>query len=101
MTRSVAAAEFHDGLDLANPEGTCPFGYHCGAPAMFDGQVTYVGWDQAAAGDPSKTGGGEMVIFQNGQDDHQTIYAHLEPYRLYVQLQGRIADTLWPLRQLS
>jgi len=85
-------AEFHDGLDLANPNGSCPFGYHCGAPAMFDGRIEYVGWDVAAAGDPSKTGGGEMVIMQNGEDDHQTIYAHLEPYRLYVQLQGRIED---------
>ncbi len=57
-------AEFHDGIDLANPQGRCPFGYHCGTPAMFDGQVQYVGWDMAASGDPSKTGGGEMVILQ-------------------------------------
>jgi hypothetical protein len=60
---------------------------------MFDGRIQYVGWDQAVASDPSKSGGGEMVILQNGQDDHQTLYAHLEPYRLYIQLQGRIADT--------
>src|SRR5262249_19239103 len=64
--------EFHDGLDLANPDGTCPFGYHCGAPSMFDGTVQYVGWDMAASGDPSKTGGGEMVIVANGEQDHQT-----------------------------
>lgn len=85
-------SEFHDGLDLANPTGMCPFGYHCGAPSMFDGTVQYVGWDAAASGDPSKTGGGEIVTVANGAQDHQTIYAHLEPYRLYVQLQGRIDD---------
>jgi murein DD-endopeptidase MepM/ murein hydrolase activator NlpD len=85
-------SEFHDGLDLANPDGACPFGYHCGAPSMFDGTVQYVGWDVAASGDPSKTGGGEVVIVANGEQDHQTIYAHLEPYRLYLQLQGRIDD---------
>src|SRR5690348_11322363 len=85
-------AEFHDGLDLANPNGTCPFGYHCGAPSIFDGTVQYVGWDVTASGDPSKTGGGEMVIVANGEQDYQTVFAHLEPYRLYVQLQGRIDD---------
>jgi murein DD-endopeptidase MepM/ murein hydrolase activator NlpD len=86
-------AEFHDGIDLANPEGGCPFGYHCAAPAMFDGQVQYVGWDMAASGDPSKTGGGELVILRNGDDDHETVYAHLEPYRLYVRLEGKIKDS--------
>src|SRR6266536_2330444 len=49
-------AEFHDGIDLTNPQGTCPFGYHCGAPSIFDGQVQYVGWDQAGSGDPSRAG---------------------------------------------
>src|SRR5262245_30460199 len=85
-------AEFHDGIDLANPQGSCPFGYHCGAPAMFDGQVQYVGWDMAASDDPLKNGGGELVILRNGDDDHETLYAHLEPYRLYVRLEGKIKD---------
>jgi murein DD-endopeptidase MepM/ murein hydrolase activator NlpD len=86
-------AEFHDGIDLVNPEGGCPFGYHCGAPAMFDGHIQYVGWDMAASGDPSKRGGGELVILRNGDDDHETVYAHLEPYRLYVRLEGKITDS--------
>ncbi len=85
-------AEFHDGLDLVNPTGSCPFGFHCGARAMFDGTVEYVGWDFYAPGDPATTGGGEIVTLSNGEQDHETLYAHLEPYRLYVQLQGRIED---------
>lgn len=85
--------EFHDGIDLTNPQGRCPFGYHCGIPSIFDGTVQYVGWDQSASGNPSKTGGGMLVIVANGQQDHQVLYAHLEPYRIYVQLQGKIKDT--------
>ena len=88
----TGAAEFHDGIDLASQDGACPFGEHCGAPAMFDGTVQYVGWDLPADTDPSQAGGGELVVVSNGQNDHQTLYAHLEPYRLYVQLQGRIED---------
>jgi len=83
---------FHDGIDLANAGGGCPLGWHCPVPAMFDGRVVYVGWDQPSARDPQLTGGGQIVILRNGQGDHQTLYAHLEPYRLYVQLQGRIHD---------
>jgi hypothetical protein len=85
--------EFHDGIDLANPQGACPFGYHCGAPAMFDGRIQYIGWDMADSGQPSTTGGGELVVLRNGDDDHETVYAHLEPYRLYVRLEGRIKDS--------
>lgn len=88
----VAGSEFHDGIDLVNPHGMCPFGYHCGATAMFDGKVGYVGWDTPSADDPAKAGGGMVVVVDNGANDHQTVYAHLEPYRLYVQLQGRIDD---------
>lgn len=85
-------SEFHDGIDLVNPLSGCPFGYRCGVPAMFDGSVRYVGWDVPSADDPSKEGGGIVVRMQNGTEDHETVYAHLEPYRLYIQLQGRIDD---------
>lgn len=84
--------EFHDGLDITNPTGGCPFGYRCILPSMFDGVVTYVGWDQSGNGDPATTGGGQIVIVENGNGEFQTLYAHLEPYRLYVQFQGRIRD---------
>ncbi|MEN9937286.1 MAG: hypothetical protein RLZZ387_3865 [Chloroflexota bacterium] len=84
--------EFHDGIDIVNPSGGCPFGHRCALPSMLDGVVTYVGWDQAGDGDPQATGGGQVVIVENGQADHRVLYAHLEPYRLYVQLQGKIVD---------
>lgn len=87
-----AGAEFHDGVDLVNPSNSCPFGYHCGVPSVFDGEVRYVGWDVPSSRDPSKEGGGITVRMQNGEEDHETVYAHLEPYRLYIQLQGRIDD---------
>ncbi len=86
----TSAVEFHDGIDPASPDGACPFGEHCGAPAMFDGTVRCVGWDLPTEADPSRAGG-ELVV-SNGEDDHETLHAHLEPYRLYVQLQGRIED---------
>ncbi|HWQ13904.1 MAG TPA: peptidase M23 [Roseiflexaceae bacterium] len=85
-------AEFHDGIDIVNPSGGCPFGHRCALPAMFDGVVEYVGWDQTGTGDPATMGGGQIVIVENGQEDHKTLYAHLEPYRLHVQLQGKIED---------
>lgn len=84
--------EFHDGIDIVSPSGTCPFAHRCGLPAMFDGTVAYVGWDQSGASDPQAAGGGQIVIVENGAGDHRTLYAHLEPYRLHVQLQGRIED---------
>ena len=84
--------EFHDGIDIINPTGACPFGYRCILPAMFDGMVTYVGWDPNAPRRPAKEGGGQIVIVESSRGAYQTIYAHLEPYRLYVQLQGRIVD---------
>ena len=71
-------------------------------PALFDAQVRYLGWDpyrdrtQLA----DKTGGGIVVELntlpdeQNGIRDGELVatYAHLAPYRLLVQLQGRIDD---------
>jgi murein DD-endopeptidase MepM/ murein hydrolase activator NlpD len=83
--------EFHDGIDIVSPSGGCPFGKGCELPSMFDGRVEYVGWDQGG-GDPATEGGGQIVTVENGAEDHRTLYAHLEPYRLHVQLQGRIED---------
>ncbi|MGQ9828782.1 MAG: peptidase M23 [Roseiflexus sp.] len=84
--------EFHDGIDIINPTGACPFGYRCLLPAMFDGMVTYVGWDPNAPRHPAQEGGGQIVMVESSRGAYQTLYAHLEPYRLYVQLQGRIVD---------
>lgn len=81
--------EFHNGIDIAGPTfcRTCP------VPSMFDATVQYVGWDRPDTPDPQAAGGGQVVMFENGAGDFQVIYAHLEPYRLYVQLQGRIRDS--------
>lgn len=84
--------EFHDGIDIISPTGACPFAYRCLLPAMVDGVVTYVGWDTHAGYDPSREGGGQIVVVESSRGAYQTIYAHLEPYRLHVQLQGRIID---------
>jgi murein DD-endopeptidase MepM/ murein hydrolase activator NlpD len=84
--------EFHDGIDIVSPLGGCPFGKGCELPSMFDGRVEYVGWDQTGGDDPTTEGGGQIVTVENGAEDHRTLYAHLEPYRLHVQLQGRIED---------
>ena len=81
-------AEFHDGVDLAGP-ALCR---RCPAASMFDGQVTYVGWDSPGDARPDAAAGGQTVRIESGGGAYEVLYAHLEPYRLYVQLQGRIAD---------
>ncbi|MDW8213034.1 MAG: peptidase M23 [Roseiflexaceae bacterium] len=84
--------EFHDGIDIISPTGACPFAYRCPLPAMVDGVVTYVGWDANSGRYPDRQGGGQIVVVESSRGAYQTIYAHLEPYRLHVQLQGRIVD---------
>lgn len=89
----TGAVEFHDGIDIASPDGRCPFGFRCPLASVLDGTVRYVGWDQSSASDPVAAGGGQIVIVSSGNDAIETLYAHLEPYRLHVQLQGRIVDS--------
>ncbi|GIW00370.1 peptidase M23 [Roseiflexus sp.] len=84
--------EFHDGIDIVSPTGACPFAHRCLLPAMIDGVVTYVGWDENHGRHPDQEGGGQIVVVESNRGAYQTIYAHLEPYRLHVQLQGRIVD---------
>ena len=84
--------EFHDGIDIVSPTGACPFAHRCVIPAMIDGMVTYVGWDSNGGRQPDREGGGQIVVVESSRGAYQTIYAHLEPYRLHVQLQGRIID---------
>lgn len=84
--------EFHDGIDIVSPTGACPFAYRCLLPAMIDGVVTYIGWDTNGGRHPDREGGGQIVVVESSRGAYQTIYAHLEPYRLHVQLQGRIVD---------
>ncbi|MCS6841941.1 MAG: peptidase M23 [Roseiflexus sp.] len=84
--------EFHDGIDIISPTGACPFAYRCLLPAMVDGVVTYVGWDVNGGRHPDQEGGGQIIVVESSRGAYQTIYAHLEPYRLHVQLQGRIID---------
>jgi cell wall-associated NlpC family hydrolase len=83
------AAEFHDGLDLAGPA----FCRRCPAASLFDATVTYVGWDDPSAEHPEATAGGQTVRIESGGQEYEVLYAHLEPYRLHVQLQGRIRDS--------
>lgn len=82
--------EFHDGIDLASSTGNCPFAERCEVVSMVDGVVTFIGWDDGD--DPLGKGGGQMVSVMNGDGAIETIYAHLEPYRHYVRLEGRIDD---------
>lgn len=84
--------EFHDGIDIISPTGACPFAYRCILPAMIDGVVAYVGWDANGGRHPDREDGGQIVVVESSRGAYQTIYAHLEPYRLHVQLQGRIID---------
>lgn len=85
--------EFHDGIDIASPDGRCPLGPNCPVASIFDGIVRYVGWDQGTAREPAAAGGGQVVIVSSGDDEIETLYAHLAPYQLHVQLQGRIDDS--------
>jgi cell wall-associated NlpC family hydrolase len=78
--------EFHDGIDLAGK----PFDLYQPTVAVFDAQVAYVGWDDPTAERPDEIGGGQMVILNNGDGQMEVLYAHLQPYRLYIQLQGRL-----------
>lgn len=90
--------EFHDGVDLAGP----PFCLHCRVPSLFDAQVRYLGWDpyRDRAQPADQTGGGIVVELETLPDQTSGVesgelvatYAHLAPYRLLVQLQGRIDD---------
>lgn len=84
--------EFHDGIDIVSPTGACPFAHRCLLPAMIDGVIAYVGWDINGRRHPDREGGGQIVVVESSRGAYQTIYAHLEPYRLHVQLQGRIVD---------
>jgi cell wall-associated NlpC family hydrolase len=86
--RAPGTIQFHDGVDLAGP-ALC---HGCPVAAMFDATVAYVGWDVPDAADPDAAAGGQIVKIESGEEDFEVLYAHLEPYRLHVQLQGRIED---------
>lgn len=96
--------EFHDGVDLAGPM----FALGAGVLPVLDGAVDYLGWDEPNAPDPSTAGGGMLVKLasgtpitsttttfgQNRRDtQYTTLYAHLQPYRLFVRIEGRIDDS--------
>lgn len=78
--------EFHEGVDLTGED----FALHHRVPSVFDAKVKYVGWDQSSSDTPSKDGLGQTVVISNGNGENETIYGHLEPYRLYVRVEGRI-----------
>jgi len=90
--------EFHDGIDLVGP----PFCLHCRVPSLFDAQVRYLGWDPYSnrVQPADKAGGGMLVELETLADEQAGVpegeliasLAHLAPYRLLVQLQGRIED---------
>ena len=91
--------EFHDGVDIVGPT----FCLHCAVMSIADARVAYIGWDleRDRTKPPGATGGGMIVELDTGPrgagdayvpPEMRTIYGHLAPYRLYVQLQGRIED---------
>lgn len=84
--------EFHDGLDLASRDGKCPFAESCPAVPVFDATVMYIGANSYGSEQPFEHGGGQMVVLKNGNGDMQATYAHLHPYRVLIQLQGKIND---------
>lgn len=100
--------EFHDGIDLTGET----FCFRCPVPAIFDGIVDYVGWDtsggswepdnqnipkdQRGGGIIVKLGNGDQPVLDGGyvagERPMTALFAHLEPYRLHLQLQGQIDD---------
>lgn len=86
----TGAVEFHNGIDIGSSDGQCPFGAHCEVTPPFDGIVSNIGWDSYR--DPLVTGGGQTVTIINGDGEYEVTFAHLEPYRHYVRLEGRIDD---------
>lgn len=94
--------EFHDGIDLGGP----PLCAGCPVVSVLDGRVERMGWDRASSAPPGtpadQVGGGLVVETVTGAattdgpsadlGEMLVQYAHLEPYRVHVQLQGRVED---------
>lgn len=84
-----ATSEFHDGVDLAGGA----FCRGCPAAALFDAKVQHIGWDNPTDRMPQRVGSGQTVVLSNGAGEMTAFYGHLEPYRLYVRVEGRIDDS--------